>query len=87
MGSLDRSRDGGADGAHVRALPAARRAHEPGRGDDERRRAPDGGDGQGADARPAGAAARRALGRAGAGVRRRDLREDRGGQPRRGDDR
>ena len=45
MGSLDRSRDGGAEGPHVRALPAPRRAQGPGRGDDERRRAPDGGDG------------------------------------------
>ena len=55
----------------------------PGRRDDVRRRAPDGRDGPGADARPAGAAARRALGRPRAGLRRRDLREDRGGQPRR----
>ena len=36
---------------------------------------------------PADPAARRALGRARAGLRRRDLREDRGGQPRRRDDR
>ena len=41
------------DGADVRALPAARGAPRPGGRDDVRRRAPDGGDGPGADARAA----------------------------------
>ena len=57
------------------------------RGHDVRRRAADGGDGAGADARPAGPAARRAVGRPRARLRRGDLREDRGDQQGRRDDR
>ena len=87
VGSLDSSRTSDADRLHVRAVPAARRAPAPGGGHDERRRTPDGRDGARVDDRPAGAPARRALGGTGAGVRRGDLREDRGREPRRGDDR
>ena len=87
MGSLDTLQDPRADRPDVRAVPAPRRAPPPARDHDERRRAADGRDGAGADARSPGAAARRALGRPRAGVRRGDLREDRGRQSRRRDDR
>ena len=87
VGSLDSSRTRGADRLHVRAVPPARRAPAPDGGHHERRRTPDGRDGAGADDRPAGAPARRALGGTRAGVRGGDLREDRGREPRRCDDR
>ena len=61
MGSLERSRTRTRIGEMYELFPRLGERRRAGGGDDERWRAADAGDGAGADARPARAAARRAL--------------------------
>ena len=81
MGSLDRSLTGERIARMHELFPRLGERRSQSRRHHERRRAADGRDGAGAHAGPSGPAARRAVGRARADVRRRDLREGRRDQP------